>query len=62
MVAASECSQDLVTDRAGIGGRRIDAVSRLEDQTNEMLYRREVEFSRGHGTSVAWELAEGRLD
>src|SRR5206468_7274511 len=26
MVAASECSQDLVTDRAGIGGRRIDAV------------------------------------
>jgi hypothetical protein len=40
----------------------LDAVSRLEDQTNEMLYRREVEFSRGHGTSVAWELAEGRLD
>src|SRR5580700_1949677 len=25
-----------------------------------MLYRREVEFGRGHGTSVECELAEGR--
>jgi hypothetical protein len=40
----------------------LDAVSRLEDQTNEMLYRRDVEFARGHGTSVEWDLAEGRLD
>ena len=38
----------------------LDAVSRHEDQTNEMLYRREVEFARGHGISVEWELAEGR--
>jgi hypothetical protein len=40
----------------------LDAVSRLEDQTNEMLYRGEVEFARGHGTSVEWELTEGRVD
>src|ERR1019366_4139773 len=40
----------------------LDGVSRLEDQTNEMLYRRDVEFARGHGTSVEWELAEGRSD
>lgn len=40
----------------------LDAVSRIEDQTNEMLYRRDVEFARGHGTSVEWELAEGRVD
>jgi len=40
----------------------LDAVSRLEDQTNEMLYRREVEFARGHGTSVDCDLAEGRAD
>ncbi len=40
----------------------LDAVSRLEDRTNEMLYRREVEFARGHGISVEWELAEGRVD
>jgi hypothetical protein len=40
----------------------LDAVSRLEDQTNEMLYRREVEFARGHGTSVECDLAEGRAD
>jgi len=40
----------------------LDAVSRLEDQTNELLYRREVEFSRGHGISVEWELAEGHVD
>ena len=40
----------------------LDAVSRLEDQTNEMLYRRDVEFARGHGTSAQWELAEGLLD
>jgi hypothetical protein len=40
----------------------LDAVSRLEDQTNEMLYRRDVEFARGHGTSVEWDLAEGRSD
>jgi len=40
----------------------LDGVSRLEDRTNEMLYRRELEFARGHGISVEWELAEGRLD
>jgi hypothetical protein len=40
----------------------LDAVSRLEDRTNEMLYRREVEFARGHGISVEWKLAEGRSD
>jgi hypothetical protein len=40
----------------------LDAVSRLEDQTNELLYRREVEFARGHGISVEWQLAEGRVD
>ena len=40
----------------------LDAVSRLEDQTNEMLYRREVEFGRGHGTGVEWDLAEERSD
>ena len=40
----------------------LDAVSRLEDQTNEMLYRRDVEFARDHGTSVECELAEDRLD
>lgn len=40
----------------------LDAVSRLEDQTNEMLYRLDVEFARGHGASVECELAEGRLD
>jgi hypothetical protein len=40
----------------------LDAVSRLEDQTNEMLYRGEVEFARGHAISVEWELAEGRVD
>jgi hypothetical protein len=40
----------------------LDAVSRLEDQTNEMLYRREVEFARGHGISVEWELTVGRID
>lgn len=40
----------------------LDAVSRLEDRTNEMLYRQEVEFARGHGTSVEWELVEGRWD
>jgi hypothetical protein len=40
----------------------LDAVSRLEDRTNEMLYRREVEFARGHGTSVECEPAEGRWD
>jgi len=27
-----------------------------------MLYRRDVEFARGHGASVECELAEGRLD
>jgi len=27
-----------------------------------MLYRRDVEFARGHGTRVEWELAEGRSD
>lgn len=40
----------------------LDAVSRLEDQTNEMLYRKELEFARGHGISVEWELSEGRVD
>lgn len=40
----------------------LDAVSRLEDRTNEMLYRRELEFARGHGIGVEWELAEGRTD
>src|ERR1017187_8959429 len=40
----------------------LDAVSRLEDRTNEMLYRRDVEFARGHGISVECELAEERLD
>src|ERR1035438_2589290 len=27
-----------------------------------MLFRREVEFGRGHGTSVECELPEGRVD
>ena len=40
----------------------LDQFSRLEDRTNEMLYRRDVEFARGHGTSVEWELEEGRWD
>ncbi len=40
----------------------LDAVSRIEDRTNEMLYRCELEFARGHGISVEWELAEGRTD
>lgn len=40
----------------------LDAVSRIEDRTNEMLYRRELEFARGHGISVEWELSEGRTD
>jgi hypothetical protein len=40
----------------------LDQFSRLEDRTNEMLYRREVEFARGHGTSVESELVEGRWD
>lgn len=40
----------------------LDAVSRLEDQTNEMLYRRDLEFARGHGIAVECELAEGRRD
>jgi hypothetical protein len=40
----------------------LDAISRLEDQTNEMLYRKELEFARGHGISVEWELSEGRVD
>ena len=38
------------------------SVSRIEDHTNEMLYRREVEFARGHGIGVEWDLAEGRMD
>lgn len=41
---------------------KLDPVARMEDRTNEMLYRREVEFARGHGISVERELAEGRLD
>lgn len=40
----------------------LDQFSRLEDRTNEMLYRREVEFARGHGISVEWERTEGRSD
>src|ERR1017187_3478530 len=40
----------------------LDAVSRLEDQTNAMVYRRDVEVARGHGARVEWELAEGRSD
>jgi len=40
----------------------LDQVSRLEDRTNEMLYRRDVEFARGHGISVECELAEENLD
>jgi hypothetical protein len=40
----------------------LDQFSRLEDRTNEMLYRREVEFARGHGISVEREMAEGRWD
>jgi hypothetical protein len=34
----------------------LDAVSRMEDRTNEMLYRQEVEFARGHGTSVECDI------
>lgn len=40
----------------------LDEISRLEDQTNEMLYGREVEFARGHGISVEWELGEESWD
>lgn len=40
----------------------LDADLRLEDRTNEMLYRHELEFARGHGIGVEWELAEGRTD
>lgn len=51
------------TRRSGQGHvSTLDAVSRLEDRTNEMLYRRDVEFARGHGTSVECESAEGRWD
>ena len=39
----------------------LDQVSRLEDRTDEMLYRRDVEFARGHGISIECELAAGRL-
>ena len=38
----------------------LDAVSRLEDRLNEMLYRGQFEFARGHGISVAWDLDESR--
>ena len=40
----------------------LDQISRLEDQTNEMLYRREVEFARGHGISVECELGPESWD
>ncbi len=40
----------------------LDDISCLEDQTNEMLYRREVEFGRGHGIGIECELAEGCSD
>jgi len=40
----------------------LDQFSRIEDRTNEMLYRRDVEFARGHGISVEWELGESRWD
>jgi hypothetical protein len=40
----------------------LDQVARLEDRTNEMLYRREMEFARGHGIGVEREMAEGRWD
>jgi len=40
----------------------LDQVARLEDRTNEMLFRRELEFARGHGVGVEWETAEGRWD
>ena len=35
MVASSECSQDLVADRAGIGRRRIDTVMVVQELDTE---------------------------
>ncbi len=40
----------------------LDDVSRIEDRTNEMLYRRELEFARGHGIGVEWERFDGRWE
>jgi hypothetical protein len=52
-----------LTRRPGEGHvSTLDEVSRMEDRTNEMLYRRELEFARGHGISVDWTLAEERWD
>jgi hypothetical protein len=39
-----------------------DDVESLEQQTNEMLYRRRLEFAVGHGVSVDWDLPEGVTD
>ena len=52
-----------LTRRPGEGHvSTLDPTSKMEDRTNEMLYRREMEFARGHGISVDWTLAEERWD
>jgi hypothetical protein len=52
-----------LTRRPGQGHvSTLDQISRMEDRTNEMLYRRELEFARGHGISVDWALSEGSCD
>ena len=52
-----------LTRRPGEGHvSTLDDVSRMEDRTNEMLYRRELELARGPGISVDWTLAKQRWD
>jgi hypothetical protein len=52
-----------LTRRPGEGHvSTLDQISRMEDRTNEMLYRRELEFARGHGISIDWALLEGSCD